>query len=387
MKPIYLDTAAATPLDPRVAKMMSKFQVERWENPSSLHTGGAAVGAAVAEARQELAQLIGALPDEIVFTSGGTESNNLAVRGAPAGEIMVSAIEHASVLAPAVTRGEVVVLPVDETGLINLNQFKLLLNKNTSLVSIIYAHNEIGTIQPVKELAKIIRHHRARFNTPLPYFHLDACQAPRFLNLNVRQLGIDLMTLNAGKIYGPKGVGALFVRRGVKLTPLILGGGQESGRRSGTENGPGIIGFTTALKLATMARVKESKKLSALRDYVSRRVLSEIADVSLNGQSRERLPNNLNFSFAGVLGEQVVIELSAVGIAASTGSACSSPKHDSAYVILALGKNLDQARGAVRFTFGRETSKKDLDYLIKHLKIIITKLRLANYVYAADLAL
>lgn len=385
MKQIYFDTAAATPLDPKVGKIMAEVAQKNWPNPSSLHAGGVAAAKALALARQEIAAVINARPAEIIFTSGGTEANNLAVLGVPEGEIIVSAIEHSSVLAPAARRaGAVRVLPVLSNGLVNLPILKTLLNKNTVLVSIMYANNEIGTIQPIKEIAKIIRAHRAKFNTALPYFHIDACQAARFLDLNVQSLGVDLMTINGGKIYGPKGAGLLYVRKGVNLAPLIYGGGQEDGRRGGTENVPAATGLAAALRLANKLKNTESKKLIALRDYAVKKIQTEIKEAVLNGDPVLRLPNNLNFSFSGVWGEQLVLELDAVGIAASTGSACAIPKHDDSYVILALKKGREVARGAVRFTFGREIKKTDLDYLVKQLKIIIPKLRFAHHAYAAD---
>lgn len=386
MRPIYLDTAAATPLDPAVKRVISEAEQKYWANPASLHQGGVAAAAALRAARTSVAESLGAHPDEIIFTSGGTESNNLAILGAPAGEIIISAIEHSSILAPAAIRGALI-LPVDERGQIKLAEFKKLLGPKTSLVSIIYANNEIGTIQDIKAISKIIRAHRAEYKTTLPYLHIDACQAPRFLNIDVRQLGVDLMTINASKIYGPKGVGALFIKRGVKIKARALGGGQEVDHRAGTENVPGIMGLAAALKLALKQQIKETKKLTPLRDEAIKTILKTIPDTVLNGDPLERLPNNLNFSFTGVLGEQLVLELAALGIAASTGSACAIPKHDDSYVILALGKSKSLAKSAVRFTLGRETTRADLNYLIKSLKNIITKLRTANHAYAANLTL
>ncbi len=390
MKQIYLDTAAATPLDPQVKRVISEAEKKYWANPSSLHEVGVAAAAALAAARREVAQVIGAHADEIIFTSGGTEANNLAVLGAPTflpdgqvGEIIVSAIEHSSVLEPAKLRGQVLLAPVDENGQLKLADFKKMLTKQTSLVSIIYAHNEIGTIQDIKAIAKIIRAHRSQFKTALPYFHIDACQATRFLPLNVQQLGVDLMTLNASKMYGPKGVGVLFIKRGVNLAPQILGGGQEAGYRAGTENVPAILGFATALTLAQKQAVKETKKLLPLRDYALKQILKNIPSASLNGDPLNRLPNNLNFSFTGTLGEQVVIELAAAQIAASTGSACAIPKHDDSYVIMALGKDAAAAKSAVRLTFGREITKSNLNYVIKNLVRIINKLKTTNHVYAS----
>jgi len=383
---IYLDTAAGTPLDPTVAAAMRPLTGCDFGNPSSLHAEGERSRAALAAARTAVADFLSARPGEIIFTAGGTEANNLALAAAGDGEVIASAIEHPSVLAPAATK-RLIIAPVLPTGQVDLAKFAALLNPNTRLVSIMTANNEIGSFQPIAEVAKIIRRHRRRFNTPYPYFHTDACQAGRFLPLNVQSLGVDLLTLNAGKIYGPKGVGLLFVRTGVNLRPLALGGGQEEGRRAGTENLPGIVGFAAALQLATRRRKREARQLSALRDWFWSELKRRVPSVSLNGDLANRLPNNLNISFPGVLAEQVVLELDAQGFAVSTGSACAISKHDDSYVILALGYDRKRALGAIRLSFGRDTTRRDLTKLLKILPSIINRLTTANHVYAADLIL
>lgn len=372
-----MDTAAATPVDRRVAKVMRRIERKFFGNPSSLHAEGVAAAAAVAEARAKIAALIEAHPDEIIFTSGGTESNNLAINGLGA-PLVTSTIEHSSVREPALAlqqRGESVFLvPVGSDGVVNLKLFKDALAPGTKLVSIMYANNEIGTIQPIREIAKIIRAHRKAHNVRTPYFHIDACQATRFLDLSVARLGVDLMTFNAAKMYGPKGVGVLYLRRGVELGPQLVGGGQENNHRAGTENVTGIVGLAEALQLAAEAKTREAARLAELRDYFINGALT-VEGVSLNGSAQQRLPNNVNLAIAGVDAEQAVIELDARGVAASTGSACSIINRDESYVILALGVDQAQARSSIRFSFGRETTRRDCQRALSQLQAVITKLR------------
>jgi len=388
MKRIYLDTAAATPLDRRVAAAMRPWLERGFGNPSSLHQEGVAAASALAAARAAAGRALGALPDEIIFTAGGTEANNLAITAAAGGAVMVSAIEHPSVLTPCLAAGRVIIAPSLPTGQIDLKKFAELLTPKVKLVSVMYANNEIGAIEPLAEIAKIIRRVRKRAGMPYPYFHTDACQAGRFLPLDVRQLGVDLMTINAGKLYGPKGVGLLYVRRGVLLpSPLLLGGGQEAGRRAGTENVPGIVGLASALALAGKLRDREAIKLSGLRDWLWQEIKRVVPEAQLNGHLNNRLPNNLNLYFPGVLAEQLVLELDAKGVAVSTGSACSIPKADDSYVIIALGHSRERATGSIRISLGRDTTKEQLKQLIKVLPPIINKLTHANHAYAADLNL
>ena len=392
---IYLDTAAATPLAPLVAVAMSAYSRRHFANPASLHGGGVMAARALAIARARIATVLGAHPDEIVLTSGGTEANNLAILGVGhfvskvwtrSVQVVTTAIEHASVLGAA-KKLNTIFLPVNSEGLIDLKKLAESLTADTKLISIIYAHNEIGTIQPIREIAKLIRHFNKNHSpSPGPYLHIDACQAPRFLDINVARLGVDLMTINAGKIYGPRGVGALYVRRGVKLDSQLVGGGQEQDRRAGTENVAGAIGLATALEICEENKIQESARLTKLRDKLTVGLL-KIDGVTLNGplpdSTTARLPNNVNVSVEGVEGEQLVLELDAHGIACSTGSACASPDHDGGHVIMALDSNDKEfararALSAMRFTLGRDTTAADIRHVLKMVPEIIKKLRAAN---------
>ncbi len=380
-KRIYLDHAAACPLDRSVVETMRKTSAENFGNPSSLHKEGVSARRTLEEARKNIAAAIFAKPDEIIFTGGGTEANNLAIFGvvgdALRAHIIVSAIEHPSVLEAArelERRGaEVTYLPVSADGVVSPKSVKEALQKNTALVSIMYANNEIGTIQPIAEIAKIIRKHNKNGGRAL--FHTDACQAVNYLPMNVLRLGVDLLTFNASKIYGPKGVGALFVKRGVPLSPIVFGGGQEGAVRPGTENTPGIAGFAEALRVAESMKEKESARLMKLRDVFIREALVKIPDTILNGSWKERLPNNVNLSFLGKDAEEIVIGLDARGIAASAGSACASISREGkvSEAITALGGDPKRAMGAVRFTLGRGTKRKDIEYAVRALFSMLQK--------------
>ena len=398
-KRIYLDTAASTPLDPRVVKAMTPYLSGSFGNPSSLHQEGVMAQTALEEARKRIATVLGAHADEIIFTSGGTEGDNLAILGVARGllarnkikkpgHIITTAIEHRAILEPCAQlekEGWVVTyVSVGKDGLVKLDELKKALRPDTVLVSIMYANNEIGTIEPIKEVAKILRHYRKEqgedstpSNSPfvkgerLPYLHTDACQAPRFLPLGVEQLGVDLLTINGSKIYGPKGTGVLFARRNTFLEPLAYGGGQERGLRSGTEPVAGIVGLATALEIANKEREKESARLSKLRDYFIAE-LQKLPGVKINGSETERLPNNINATFE-VFGELLVLRLDAAGIACSTGSACSAHHKDDAHVIISLGKTKVDADNTVRFTLGRETSLADIKYTVKVIREILEK--------------
>lgn len=339
MKQIWLDAAAGR------------------HNPSSLHADGVSAARQLAGARERVASVLACRPDEIIFTSGGTESNNLAIFGLRPRHLVTTELEHASVLEPA--------KQFKTTFLSDTRDLTKSLRRQTDLVSVIYAHNEIGTINDIRAMAKIIRQHRQANRSKLkahsyPYLHIDACQASRYLDLNVQKLGVDLMTLNGSKL-GVPGVGLLYVRRGVPLQPLLLGGGQEAGRRAGTENVAGIAAFAEALEKAAKNRERESKRVAKLRDYFLKKIL-QLPGTSLNGPTENRLPNNVNISFAGLSGEQIVLELDAKGVSVSTGAACSV--RDNSRVIL----------DAVRFTLDPETSRSDLDYVLKVLKNILVKL-------------
>ncbi|MCK9351878.1 MAG: cysteine desulfurase family protein [Candidatus Paceibacterota bacterium] len=396
-KRIYLDHAATTPIDPRVLSAMQKTEKSIFGNPSSIHKEGVAAKREVESARKQVAENIGAQPDEVIFTSGGTESNNLAIFGMIAsreGEagrgwfphIIVSSIEHTSILECArelEKRGaEVTYLPVGANGIVSVKSVSEAIKENTVLVSVMYANNEVGTIQPITEIAKAIRLKTIRQPADLklktrPLFHTDACQATNYLDMNVLRLGVDMMSFNASKIYGPKGVGALFVKRGIKLSPILFGGGQENGIRNGTENIAGIRGFAEAMNIAEKMKAKESARLMKLRDLFIKEVLHKIPGTVLNGDAEDRLPNNANFSFPDLDGEEIVIQLDARGIAASTGSACANISSDGkiSHVLMAISGDKTFARGGVRFTLGRNTTKEDITRTIKELSVIIKNLR------------
>ncbi len=379
---IYLDHAATAPEDKRVLEVMRKISAETYGNPSSIHKEGVAAKKILEEARKNIADILRARPDEIIFTSGGTESNNLAIFGAMGdvskAHIIVSSIEHPSVLEcvrELERRGvEVTYVPVESDGIVSPKSVKNALRENTALVSVMYANNEIGTVQPIAEIAKIIRQRNKAGGKAL--FHTDACQAVNYLDMNVLKLGVDLMTFNASKIYGPKGIGALFVKRGVKLAPQIFGGGQERGLRSGTENVPAIAGFAEAMRIAEKMKWKESARLVKLRDFFISEILSKTPDTVLNGSANERLPNNVNISFLGADAEEVIIALDARGIAASTGSACANIGREGKVsdVILALDGDRIRAMGSVRFTLGRGTKKEDIARVMRELCDIMEKL-------------
>lgn len=377
---IYLDHAAATPVDKRVLEVMRKVGAETYGNPSSIHKEGIAAKKIFEEARKSIADLFRARANEIIFTSGGTESNNLAIFGATddiqKAHIIVSNIEHKSVLECArelKRRGaDVTFLPVSSDGIVSPKTVKNALRDDTALVSVMYANNEIGTIQPIAEIAKIIRRHNHAGGKTL--FHTDACQATNYLDMNVLKLGVDMMTVNASKIYGPKGVGVLFARRGIKLFPQIFGGGQESGLRAGTENIAAIAGFAEAVKITEKMKEKESARVSKLRDVFIHEILTKIPDTVLNGSASERLPNNANISFLGADAEEIVIALDARGIAASGGSACANIGREGkvSEVILAISNDRIRARGSVRFTIGRGTKKEDIWRTVSELSRIVS---------------
>ncbi|MBI4691999.1 MAG: cysteine desulfurase [Candidatus Terrybacteria bacterium] len=382
MKRIYMDHAATTYLDSRVKKAMEDFWFKKFGNPSSLYKEGREAKKAINSARQEIAEIINAKPEEIIFTSGGTESNNLAIfgvsKGSPwnprttLGHIITTKFEHHSVLNPIKfleKQGyKITWLEVGKEGIVNPNDVKKALRPETVLVSIMYANNEIGTIQPIAEIGKILKKHPV-------IFHTDACQSAGYLDLNVDKLGVDLMTVNGSKMYGPKGIGFLYVRKGVKLAPLMHGGEQERKMRPGTENVPAIVGLASAFKMAQKEKNKEKRRLTGLRDYFIKRLTTEIPKVFLNGHPSRRLPNNINVSILGVEGEAVVLYLDEAGVSCSTGSACSSESLEPSHVIMALGRPYEYGHGSLRFSLGRRNTKKDIDYVMKVLTTIVKKLR------------
>lgn len=394
---IYLDHAAGTFLDPEVKKSMELFLGANFGNASSLYNLGKKSKEAIEFSRKQVAEVLSARAEEIVFTAGGTESNNLAIFGSVSENkkvhVITSVIEHPSVLEPVLelqNRGhKVSLLKVDKNGFINLDQIKKAVRPETVLISVMYANNEVGTVQAISEIGKWLRQeNQKRISKKLSpiLFHTDACQATGALDLNVNRLGVDLLTLNGSKIYGPKQSGVLFVRKGLKLKPVIFGGGQEKGLRSGTENVAGIVGFAKALVLAEKSRDKESKRLKSLRDYFITQALKSVKGASLNGFdertklrvnnfSVKRLPNNINLSFKGLEGETALIYLDSYNIAVSTGSACSSVRGETSHVLLALGLTKEQAESSLRFTLGKNTTLKEINFVLKVLPGIVQTIR------------
>ena len=462
MHRIYLDHAATTPLDQRVKDAMEPFWADNFGNAGGLYEEGRIVKEAMQKSRETIAKLIGAKSDEIIFTSGGTESDNLAIFGvaravAPPssksdfpgksdffpGEarphLITTKFEHHAVLTPCEQLAregfDVTLLDVGEDGVVNPEDVRKALRPETILVSIMYANNEIGTIQPIAEIGKILKEYRvakgepnaqvlrglaqgdgddlpadrqgrailqsrlqsnrgsttksgqenmragvksgaeAIFGKQYPYFHTDACQAAGYLDLNVNNLGVDLMTVNGSKIYGPKGVGFLYKRTGVKIKPQIIGGGQEMRMRSGTENIPLIVGLAKAFEIAQSERISEADRLTPLRNYFIEKIMKKIPKVVLNGHALKRLPNNINVSILDIEGESLVLYLDAKGISFSTGSACTSESLDPSHVILALGKPYEFAHSSMRFSLGCRTTKEELDHVLEVLPATVEWLR------------
>ena len=381
---VYLDNSATTPVDPRVATAMARAVVETFGNASSVHGFGQQARAAVDRARREVAALIGAKQNEIVFTSGGTEANNLAIRGlceaslAHGRHIITSAIEHPSVAGVCVElekRGwEVTRLPVYANGIVRIEDVNAALRPDTVLITIMLANNEIGTIQPVSQIGSLVREKRAAGRRHL-WLHTDAVQAAGRLRLNVDDLGCDLLTLSAHKLYAPKGVGALYVRRGVRLHGQNVGGHQERERRAGTENVPGIVAFGEAAKLAREELEQRSNHDRSLRDRFEAQVRNRIIDIVMNGDREQRLDHLSNISFRFIEGEGLLINLDLEGVAVSTGSACSSGTLEPSPVIRALGVNDELARGSIRFSFGKDNTEEDVDYAVEVLSQAVERLR------------
>lgn len=381
---VYLDNSATTPVDPRVAAAMARAVVETFGNASSVHGFGQQARAAVDRARREVAALIGAKQNEIVFTSGGTEANNLAIRGlceasaAHGRHIITSAIEHPSVAGVCVELEKrdwkVTRLPVYANGIVRLEDVSAALRPDTVLITIMLANNEIGTIQPVSQIGSLVREKRAAGQRHL-WLHTDAVQAAGRLPLNVDDLGCDLLTMSAHKLYAPKGAGALYVRRGVRLHGQNVGGHQERERRAGTENVPGIVAFGEAAKLAREEREQRSNHDRALRDRFETQVRNRIGDVVMNGDRDQRLDHLSNISFRFIEGEGLLINLDLEGVAVSTGSACSSGTLEPSPVIRALGVNDEVARGSIRFSFGKDNTEDDVDYTVEVLSQAVERLR------------
>jgi cysteine desulfurase len=379
---IYLDTAASTPAADEVIAEMLPYLKERYGNPSSIHKFGRETTRAIHLARKRVAEMIGASsPREITFTSGGTEANNLALKGTgmhikrkmpEKNMIITSSIEHDAVLEPCKDledQGFVTMrLPVTGEGLVRPSELKSVMTDNVALVSIMYANNEVGTIQPIKELIEIAHQAGA-------LFHTDAVQAAGKLPLNVHNLGVDMMSISSHKINGPKGVGALYIKSNLKILPIIHGGGQEWYLRSGTENVPGIVGFGKACELATKRMRQYQEHVTGLRDYVIERVLKEIPRSRLNGLRTERVPNNAHFTFFGVNGEDLIIKLDENGIAASTGSACSVKKQKQSHVLKAMGFSYEEITGSLRLSLGMHNTKDEVDRAVDILSSVIKELR------------
>ncbi len=376
-KKIYMDYAATTPVRKEVFEEMGPYFSEKFGNASSLHSFGVEAAQAIDESRKRIAVAINAEPNEIIFTAGGTEADNLALKGVAfankekGNHIIVSSIEHDAVLQTAKFLEKdgfsVTLLPVDKYGLIDLDELKKSITDKTILVSIMHANNEIGTIEPVEEIGKICKGRNV-------IFHTDAVQTFGKIPIDVKRMDIDLLSGSSHKIYGPKGVGFLYVRKGVDIHPLFHGGGQEHGLRSGTENVAGIVGFGKAAELAVAGMGAESARLTRLRDKIITETL-KIENSKLNGHATKRLPNNINATFKFIEGEGLVLLLNEAGIAASTGSACSSKSLEPSHVLLALGLKHEEAHGSLRITLGRETSESDVDYLLSVLPGCVARLR------------
>ncbi len=384
--PVYLDYAAATTLDSTVLKAMRPFLSDRFYNPSSLYRAAREVKKEVEAARARVAAILGAKPTEIIFTSGATESVNLAILGTsrnyPKSKILALATEHHAVLNSLdALHGEgfkTELIPVDAKGRIDLDALEKLIDDQTLLVSVAYANNETGTIQSISQIAQLIKKHRlARqkrgIDLPL-YFHTDASAAAAYLPLSVERLGVDLLSLGGGKIYGPPGSGILYARRGIELKPLTYGGGQEKGRRSGTEGAALIIGLAAALELTQELRQLEGDRLMKLRDLAISR-LREVEGIEINGDLKHRLPNNLNFSVDGTDGESLVLYLDEAGVQVSTGAACTTSSAEPSHVLLALGLSKEQANSNLRVTMGRGTTADDIEYFIEALAKTAKRLR------------
>jgi cysteine desulfurase len=382
-KRIFLDYASITPIDKKVQAEMERVQKMTFANPSALYKEALVAKDLIREARGKIARALHCQKSEIVFTSGGTESNNLALLGVfekfntkdfiP--HFITTAIEHPAILevCKEIKRrgGQITYLPVSPEGIISLKDIRGAIKKNTVLVSIGYANNEIGTIQPIHDIGRVIKEYRQKNNTNFPYFHTDACQAGLYLSLNVLKLGVDVMTLDGIKMYGPRSSGILYVKSGLNISPIIFGGGQEGGLRSGTENVPAIIGLSIAFEIAEKMKERESKRLTILRDYAITNILKNFPGSTLNGSADLRLPNNINICFPRLDAEFAVISLDVFGVSVSYSSSCRTLKEDStSYVVMNLGKENCEG-SSLRITLGRESKKGDIDALILALKKII----------------
>lgn len=386
MNKIYLDHAATTPIAPEVFAAMEPYLKEYYGNPSSVYTLGQQAAQAISGARERVANAIGAKEEEIIFTGGGSESDNLAIKGVAFAlkdkgrHIVTSKIEHPAIISTCQQLEkyfgfEITYLDVDKEGFVDPEDVKKSLKDDTILVSIMMANNEIGTIEPIKEIASIVRERDI-------YFHTDAVQAIGQIPIDVNELGVDMLSISSHKINGPKGVGALYVRKGVRILPLIAGGAQERNRRAGTENVAGIVGFGKAIEIATENLEENVAYLRRLRDKLITGIEKNIKDTILNGPRDEhRLVNNVNFSFRYIEGESILLNLDMLGIAASSGSACSSGSLDPSHVLLAIGHSHETAHGSIRFSLGKGNNEKEIDYVLEVVPGIIKKIREMSPLY------
>lgn len=375
---IYLDHSATSPVDPVVFKAMEPYFVNSYGNASTLYSFGREARKVMEESRKMVASLIGANPDEIIFTSGGTESDNIAIKGTvyrikdKGNHIITSNIEH-----PAVDETckylekngfEVTYLPAGEEGIVKVEDLEKAITDKTILITIMHANNEVGTIQPIKEIGKVARKHKI-------YFHTDAVQSVGKIPVDVNELNVDMLSLSAHKLYGPKGIGALYIKKGVRLEPILHGGGHEKGIRPGTENITGIVGLGKACQIAEENLEDTMQYVTSLRNEIIEKVLSEVEESYLNGHPTKRLPNNINFRFTSIEGESLVLHLDSKGIASSTGSACSSKNQEPSHVLTALGLKDVDAYGSLRLTLGKENKKEEIDYIVESVKESVEKLR------------
>lgn len=377
-KPIYFDYAAATPLDDRVLAAMQPYFADDFYNPSALYTAARKTRKALEAARARVASVLGARPSEIVFTAGGTESDNLAIHGLmrrfSTANIVTSFIEHDAVLVPA-SQYDHRLAPVTPDGLVDMGALEAVIDDNTVLVSVMYANNEIGTIQPIAKIARLlqkIRDDRRLKGMTLPLFlHTDACQAGAYLDLHVSRLGVDLLTINGGKMYGPKQSGVLYVRGGIELAPLVMGGGQERGLRSGTENLAACVGLATALELAQSQRHDESQRLRGLQKQFLDELSDKLPQAIVRGSRKQRLPNNVHFTLPGTDNERLLVQLDEAGILAAAGSACSASSETPSHVLRALGLADDEARASLRFSMGRGTTSEQVITVVDTLARLV----------------
>jgi cysteine desulfurase len=384
MEKVYFDYAATTPTDPEVLEAMRPFFFEEFGNASSIHSFGQEARKAIEDSRQTLAAFLGARPEEIVFTSGGTESDNFAIFGVAAAlakkgdHIITTSIEHHAVSEPCKAlekRGfKLTYLKVDKYGLVDPADVKKAITAKTILISVMHGNNEIGTIQPLAEIGRLAKEKAV-------YLHSDAVQTVGHLPLKVNDLNVDLLSLSAHKFYGPKGVGALYIRKGTRLERFLYGGDQERAKRASTHNTPGIVGLAKAIELCQAGMQQEAQFQSQLRDRLIKEIPQRIKEVSLNGHPQKRLPNNVNFSVRYIEGESMLLSLDMLGIAASTGSACTSSSLEPSHVLLAIGLPHEIAHGSLRLSLGRWTKAEDIDYLLENLPQVVEKLRVMSPLY------